>query len=217
MNIYEKSHKLSDSEFKRLIGVQRDTFEEMLQILRKAYAYIHQSRGRKSKLLIEEMLFVTLKYLRQYPTMKELAFEYNVAESTIHRTITWVEDILIRSRKFTLPSRKALVQSNSSIDYVLVDVTESPIERPKKNKRTTTQARKNITPSKHKSSCIRKRKKFLVLRKEKGIYTTFVCSKKAWDMPFIGKSRYLQIVAIKEYKRSMPRVAFPKSHRRNIL
>lgn len=148
MNIYEKSHKLSDSEFKRLIGVQRDTFEEMLQILRKAYAYIHQSRGRKSKLLIEEMLFVTLKYLRQYPTMKELAFEYNVAESTI----TWVEDILIRSRKFTLPSRKALVQSNSSIEYVLVDVTESPIERPKKNKRTTTQARKNITPSKHKSS-----------------------------------------------------------------
>ncbi len=148
MNIYEKSHKLSDSEFKRLIGVQRDTFEEILQILRKAYAYIHQSRGRKSKLLIEEMLFVTLKYLRQYPTMKELAFEYNVAESTI----TWVEDILIRSRKFTLPSRKALVQSNSSIDYVLVDVTESPIEHPKKNKRTTTQARKNITPSKHKSS-----------------------------------------------------------------
>ncbi|HEF1880464.1 TPA: transposase family protein, partial [Bacillus cereus] len=148
MNIYEKSHKLSDSEFKRLIGVQRDTFEEMLQILRKAYAYIHQSRGRKSKLLIEEMLFVTLKYLRQYPTIKELAFEYNVAESTI----TWVEDILIRSRKFTLPSRKALVQSNSSIDYVLVDVMESPIERPKKNKRTTTQARKNITPSKHKSS-----------------------------------------------------------------
>ncbi|MGQ7307877.1 IS5/IS1182 family transposase, partial [Bacillus cereus] len=78
MNIYEKSHKLSDSEFKRLIGVQRDTFEEMLQILCKAYAYIHQSRGRKSKLLIEEMLFLTLKYLRQYPTMKELAFEYNV-------------------------------------------------------------------------------------------------------------------------------------------
>lgn len=152
MNIYEKSHKLSDSEFKRLIGVQRDTFEDMLQILRKAYAYIHQSSGRKSKLLIKEMLLVTLKYLRQYPTMKELAFAYNVAESTIHRTITWVEDILIRSRKFTLPSRKALVQSNPSIDYVLVDVTESPIERPKKNKRTTTQARKNITPSKHKSS-----------------------------------------------------------------
>ena len=152
MNIYEKSHKLSDSEFKRLIGVQRETFAEMLQILRKAYAYIHQSRGRKSKLSLEEMLFVTLKYLRQYPTMKELAFEYNVAESTIHRTITWVEDTLIRSQKFTLPNRKALVQSDSSIEFVLVDVTESPIERPKKNKRTTTLARKNITPSKHKSS-----------------------------------------------------------------
>ena len=152
MNICEKSHKLSNSEFKRLIGVQRDTFEEMLQIFRKAYAYIHQSLGRKSKFSLEEMLFVTLKYLRQYPTMKEIAFAYNIEKSTIHRTITWVEDILIRSRKFTLPNRKALVQSNSSIDYVLVDVTERPIERPKKNKRTTTQARKNITPSKNKSS-----------------------------------------------------------------
>ncbi|MCQ6344216.1 hypothetical protein NPM06_32780 [Bacillus cereus] len=60
--------------------------------------------------------------------MKELAFEYEVAESTI----TWVEDI--RSRKFTLPRRKALVQSDFSIEVVLVDVTESPIERPKKNK-----------------------------------------------------------------------------------
>ena len=117
MNIYEKSHKLSDSEFKRLIGVQRETFEEMLQILRKAYTYIHQSRGRKSKLSLEEMLFVTLKYLRQYPTMKELAFEYNVAESSIHHTITWVEDTLIRSRKFTLPNRKALVQSDFSIEF----------------------------------------------------------------------------------------------------
>lgn len=151
MNSYEKTHKLSDGESKRLIGVKRETFEEMLQILRKAYAYIHQSRGRKSKLSIEEMLFVTLKYLRQYPTMKELAFEYEVAESTIHRTITWVEDTLIRSRKFTLPSKKTLIQSDSSIEVVLVDVTESPIERPKKNKRTTTLARKNTIPSKHKS------------------------------------------------------------------
>ena len=68
---------------KRLIGVQRETFEEMLQILRKAYAYLTNT-WKKSKPSIEEMLFVTLKYLRQYPTMKELAFEYEVAESTIH-------------------------------------------------------------------------------------------------------------------------------------
>ncbi|PFB39324.1 hypothetical protein CN404_30780 [Bacillus thuringiensis] len=41
-------------------------------LLSKMYAYIHQSRGGKSKLSLEEMLFVTLKYLRQYPTMKEI-------------------------------------------------------------------------------------------------------------------------------------------------
>ncbi|MGQ0519209.1 hypothetical protein ACT453_60355, partial [Bacillus sp. D-CC] len=36
---------------------------ENLLFLRKAYAYIHQSRGRKSKFSLEEMLFVTLKNL----------------------------------------------------------------------------------------------------------------------------------------------------------
>jgi len=44
MNIYEKSHKLSDGEFKRLIGVQRETFEEMLKILQKLL-----SRNKKNR------------------------------------------------------------------------------------------------------------------------------------------------------------------------
>ncbi|AJH73356.1 hypothetical protein DJ86_1731 [Bacillus cereus ATCC 4342] len=30
MNIYEKSHKLSDGEFKCLMGVQREIFKEIL-------------------------------------------------------------------------------------------------------------------------------------------------------------------------------------------
>ena len=40
MNIYEKSHKLSDGEFKRLSGVQRETFEGARQ-------HRHQAKEKK--------------------------------------------------------------------------------------------------------------------------------------------------------------------------
>jgi len=35
---------------------------------------------------------------------------------------------------FALPGKKYLQESDSSIDVVVIDVTETPIERPKKNK-----------------------------------------------------------------------------------
>jgi hypothetical protein len=42
-----------------------------------------------------------------------------------------VEDTLIQSGDFQLPGKKALLEVNE-IEIVIVDVTESPIERPKK-------------------------------------------------------------------------------------
>ena len=76
---------------------------------------------------------MALKYWRQYVTQKELAFEFEVGEATVHDTIVWVEDTLVRSGKFRLPGKKALLEDNE-IEVILVDVTESPIERPKKSK-----------------------------------------------------------------------------------
>jgi hypothetical protein len=43
---------------------------------------------------------------------------------------------------FTLPGKKQLLESSLKIDTVVIDVTESPIERPKKNKNNTTVARR---------------------------------------------------------------------------
>jgi hypothetical protein len=45
-----------------------------------------------------------------------------------------------------LPGKKALLQSDLEIDFVLMDVTEIPIQRPKKSKSTITPARKSVTP-----------------------------------------------------------------------
>ena len=57
--------------------------------------------------------------------------QVNLAESNVNRTIQKVENALIQSRIFALPKRS---QKFSEEDYVIVDVTESQIERPQKNK-----------------------------------------------------------------------------------
>ncbi|MDG7584491.1 hypothetical protein OK468_10430, partial [Streptococcus pneumoniae] len=45
----EASKQLTDARFKRLVGVQRTTFEEMLAVLKTAYQLKHAKGGRKPK------------------------------------------------------------------------------------------------------------------------------------------------------------------------
>jgi hypothetical protein len=47
---------------------------------------------------------------------------------------------------FTLLGKKHLQKSDTSIDVVVIDVTETPIERPKKNKNTSLVEKKEAYP-----------------------------------------------------------------------
>ena len=143
---YEKIMNYSGSKFRRITGVKRSTFEKMVEILKKEYASKHQRRGRHQKLSIEDLLLATLEYLREYRTYAHIAASYDIAESNIYRGIRWVEDTLIKDGTFSLPGRKALLKNDVEYEVILVDATESPIERPKKNKENTTQERKNVIP-----------------------------------------------------------------------
>jgi len=59
--------------------------------------------------------------------------------------VKWIEDTLIKHKDFALPGRKELLKSDMEYDVILIDATESPIERPKKNKSTITlEKRKDI-------------------------------------------------------------------------
>ena len=138
---YERAMELSDKLFKLLVGVKKQTMAEMINVLREAYNAKHKRRGRYSKLSVEMMLMMALEYWRQYVTFFELGFEYGVAESTAHDIVVWVEDTLIKCGKLALPGKKALLM-DEGIEIVLVDVTESPIERPKKNKKYGTLAKR---------------------------------------------------------------------------
>ena len=87
---------------------------------------------------------MTLEYLREYRTYFHIAHSYGVSESTAYKTVRWVEDTLIKDGTFSLPGKKDLMNHNPE-DILLIDATESPIERPKKSRKTIIQARKNAT------------------------------------------------------------------------
>lgn len=61
----EASQQLSDSRFKRLVGVQRTTFEEMLAVLKTAYQRKRAKGELKPKLSLDDLLMVTIQYMRE--------------------------------------------------------------------------------------------------------------------------------------------------------
>ena len=134
----EKEIKATDAEavlFKRLYGVKPATFEKMLSILQKEYDALHQKGGKPPKLTVEDKLYITLIYLREYRTMDSIAAEYGVCKGTVCLSIQWVEDTLVKDGTFALPGKKVLKRKSPSIQYLVVDVTESPINRPKKEQK----------------------------------------------------------------------------------
>jgi hypothetical protein len=114
----------------------------MVDILRETDKLKKSKGGRKNKLMIEDQLLMTLEYLREYRTYFHIGQSYGISEGSAYKGIKWVEDTLIKHPDFALPGRKALLKSEMKYEVVLVDATESPIERPKKSKGGTTRERK---------------------------------------------------------------------------
>ena len=142
---YETIQHLKDTDFKRLTGVQRETFEMMLKVVEKGL----RDFGRPTKLSRADQLLMTLMYWREYRTEFHIAQSYGLSESTVCRTIQKVENALVRSGKFRLPGKKALQASDTVFEVVLVDVSEQPVERPKKDKNGITVAKRSDIHKKH--------------------------------------------------------------------
>jgi hypothetical protein len=132
-----------ESVFKRLYGVKPDTFEKMLAVLQKEYNKMHRAGGAPPKLTPKDKLTVTLKYLREYRTMESIGADYGVRKSTVCESIQWVENTLTKNKAFKLPGKKILKKSSDAIEIIVVDVTESPIQRPKEGQKEYYSGKKN--------------------------------------------------------------------------
>lgn len=142
--LYEKLKQLSAANFKRYCGVERQTFDKMCEIVRQKSAARRLTAGRPPKLETEDQMLLTLEYWREYRTMFHLGTSWGISESAVSRIITRVEDILNGAKEFALPGKR-FKENLPDLEVIVVDVAESPIERPKKNKNAAIRERKSGT------------------------------------------------------------------------
>lgn len=118
---YEQIKHLKPSAFKRRCGVQIETFEQMVNLLRP-YLDRRGKRGGQCKLSVEDQLLLVLEYWREYRTQFHIGTRdfggnnssrnsltsWGLSESAVCRLVSKVETLLINTGKFRLPGKKQL-------------------------------------------------------------------------------------------------------------
>ena len=133
---------------KRLIGVKKGTYEVMVEEYKKyekERTKNHGIGGRKQSLCEEDKILFMLEYHREYRTLAHMGFDYGISEPAASKLVREVESVLIKSGKFSLPSKRVLYKNDVELNFVLIDVTEMPIQRPKKSKDKIIHERKKDT------------------------------------------------------------------------
>ena len=102
------------------------------------------------------MILMALAYWREYRTYFHIATDYGLSEGQCYRTIRRVEDTLIEDSRFHLKGKHSLLEKKDG-RYTIIDVAESPIERPQKKGEKTSKnniilVKRSGTPSKRSSS-----------------------------------------------------------------
>lgn len=142
---FEQIKSLSPELFKRYCGIKPDTFAYVCEFVRNELRRTQKKSGRPCRLSVEDQVLLTLEYWREYPTQFHLAKRWQLSEATISRTIVKIENLLKNCAGLKLPGKRVLQESENTFEFIIVDVTETEIERPKKNSENIIRARKNGT------------------------------------------------------------------------
>lgn len=146
---YESIKTLSAENFRRSVGIERGLFDELVEVLAQAEAR-KKKRGRPS-LSLENQLCLTLSYWREYRTFFHLGLSYGVHESNAYRIVNRVESRLSAAGlgqliKFDRGESMPESEEPPAPYIVIMDASETPIERPQKTKPPTTVARNTPIP-----------------------------------------------------------------------
>ena len=142
---YEMIKAFKNDRFRQVTGVNITTFDAMVLELKTEFEKRRGNSGRKRKLSIENMLLLTLEYYKEYRTFDCIGASYGLSKSSVCETIKWVENVLIKCGLFRLEGKKALLDPETEVEIILVDTTETPIDRPKKGQKHYYSGKKNDT------------------------------------------------------------------------
>ena len=131
---YLKIHK-KPIIFLRLFGVSVAQFTEILtKVNPEWYKHIisrYKRPGRPSDLDLADMILMLLLYYRSYITQEFVGYLFNLDKFQVCRIIQKLEPIL--AKVMAISKTKKL--SQEEVEHLLIDATEQPIERPKKQQK----------------------------------------------------------------------------------
>lgn len=127
---YEVIKNYNDNKFKRAVGISRELFELLVEVLIVAHKEKHKKGGRKPKLSIENILVLYLTYYRDYNTFFSLGTIFGINEANAYRWIKWCESIVSVVFKDIINEITNMAKIDNSHE-LLVDVTECSIQRSK--------------------------------------------------------------------------------------
>ncbi len=192
---YEQVKTLKSTEFKRLWVLYPETFKDMVTVLAAEKVW-QKKTGRPSKLSTENQLLIAPEYWREYRTYFHRGNSWGVNESTAYRIVRKVENILSKSGLFNLPGKKALVESNSEIEVVVVDGLEQEIERPKKKQKSYYSGKQGYHTLKSQVVADQKSEQVICVRCEKGRVHDF----RLWKESKIRLNKEIEILGYKGYQ-----------------
>ncbi|WP_339045928.1 IS5 family transposase [Spiroplasma endosymbiont of Colias croceus] len=134
--MFDKLKTINNPELLRLTGINDIIFNKILEILKTEEVKKFKNGGTPNKLSLENRLLMTLEYWREYRTYFHITKSYGISESSCYRNIKWIENTLIKHPDFQqLDGQKSLLNNNFKDKTVIIDVTESTIQRPKKGQK----------------------------------------------------------------------------------
>jgi hypothetical protein len=150
---YNKMKNISSKKFRREVGID---FKKFSLIVTKVKCYIEtekvahptKRRGNKSDFCLEDQVLLTFYYLRHYPTFDVLGSAFGISESYANKIYHKILNIF--AQVLDMPDAKALMDGD--LEVIAIDVTEQPIERPKRGQKSYYSGKKNNIPSKFNSS-----------------------------------------------------------------
>ena len=134
MLTFEKLSRRPET-FRRLTGVDIDLFVEMTEKVRPLWEKRRnnfEKGGRKHNLEgAENHLLAMLLYYRCYVTYEFLSFFFDSDETTVMRAVKRTEKIAVR----VIHIEKKREITRADAEYLIIDATEQPVQRPKKGQK----------------------------------------------------------------------------------
>lgn len=185
---WKNIRKLSSEKFRRVTGVKKTTFKKLVELLRPKWISRRKSGGPAPKLGLEDQMLLTLSYWRNYGTYLETGTKFGVSEPRAFGICRWVENILIKEKILHLPGKKELLSGKKALEIIVFDVTECPVERPKRKKcgRLKNRQKKYYSGKKKKHTI---KEQIAVDSKTKKIIATSMSSGKTHDFKIYKESK----------------------------